>query len=175
VTRVLVIDSDPEHRRQLSGILEAAGFTVAGAAAGEQVALLARDADAVILDESSIGRQYGQELHRSLRAGVRTARLPILLIGWHATCRDLEAGPAGGSYYLTRPFTASGLLARLSHLMVHTAVATAALAGLGGAVRTGQSGTGGPVTLPRSEPAEPAAPPARAGPPLSTRSGTPRR
>jgi DNA-binding response OmpR family regulator len=158
VTRVLVVGCDPEHRRQLTGILESAGFAVSGACHGEQVAAQAGQADAVIVDVASLGHRYGREVHRLLRTDARTTRLPILLVGWQAARLELEAGLVGASYYLTRPFTASVLLSRLSHLIMHAAVATAALAGLSGPVQTGHTGADG-CTPTAAVPGPPAGPP----------------
>ncbi|MEN3356171.1 MAG: two-component system, OmpR family, phosphate regulon response regulator PhoB [Mycobacteriales bacterium] len=152
MTRVLVVGCDPEHRRQLSGILESAGFAVSGVNGGEQVPAYARQVDAVIVDVASLGHRYGREVHRLLRTDARTAWLPILLVGWHTARLDLEAGLVGASYYLARPFTPTVLLSRLSHLIMHAAVATAALAGLVTPVQTGPVGAGGcpPPTGPPS-------------------------
>ena len=153
VTQVLVVGADPDNRRQLSAILASGGFTVSVVGRGDQVTAHARQADAVILDVSSLGQRYGREVHRSLRTDARTIWQPILLVGRRATRLDLEAGLVGASYYLARPFPASVLLSRLGYLIEHAAVANAALAGLTAAVQPGHTGAGGPTPPPTGPPA----------------------
>jgi CheY-like chemotaxis protein len=131
VTRVLVFDRNSEHRRMLVGILETAGFTASAAGAPAEALAAAGRADAVLIDVSSVGRQAAGELHHLLRTDVRTARLPVLAIGWQTTGWDLGSwASSGASYYLARPFTTAALVSRLNHLIVHAAITAAALAGV---------------------------------------------
>lgn len=131
MTRVVVIDRNSEHRRMLVGILEAAGFTASSASAPAEALAAAGGADAALIDVSSVGRQAAAELYHLLRADVRTARLPVLAVGWQTTGWDLGIwASSGASYYLARPFTTAALVSRLSHLIVHAAITAAALAGV---------------------------------------------
>jgi CheY-like chemotaxis protein len=124
----------------LAGVAGLAGMpTLAPAAgvagAGERLLADAGRSDAVLIDVSSLGRQAAGELHRLVRADARTARLPVLAVGWRPTGTDLGIEPdTSVSYYLARPFTTAALLSRLNHLIVHAAVTTAALAGLAGTI-----------------------------------------
>jgi DNA-binding response OmpR family regulator len=139
VTRVLILDRDPDIRRLLLSILEPAGFTVPAGGTTAGMLADADQADAVILDVSSLGRRPTAQVHHLLRTDARTTWLPVLAVGWHATGQDVGIGPATGtSYYLARPFTAAVLLSRLSHLIVHAAITSAALAGLTGSIHTGR-------------------------------------
>jgi two-component system, OmpR family, KDP operon response regulator KdpE len=112
MTRVLVVDDEPQIRRALSVNLSARGYDVDLAATGEEALRRAASThpDAVLLDLGLPGID-GTDVVRGLR-GWSTA--PIIVL----TVRDAEgdkvaALDAGAEDYITKPFGINELLARL--------------------------------------------------------------
>jgi two-component system KDP operon response regulator KdpE len=110
---ILVVDDDSATRRALHMTLSGMGFTVVGAARGEEALSLVRVTrlDAVLLDVDMPG-MGGMEACRAIRHAV--ARLPILML----TVMDSEddkvlALDAGADDYITKPFQLRELTARL--------------------------------------------------------------
>lgn len=121
---VLVIDDHEETRRLIKLTLERSGLPVAvkTAADGPQGLEAARDEapDLVLLDVMMPGMD-GFEVCQQLRANVRTAFVPILMV----TARD-EPGSrirgflAGTDDYLAKPFARAELLARVRRIIERT-------------------------------------------------------
>jgi two-component system KDP operon response regulator KdpE len=112
MTRVLVVDDEPQIRRALSVNLSARGYDVDVAATGEEALRRAASShpDAVLLDLGLPGID-GTDVVRGLR-GWSTA--PIIVL----TVRDAESDKvaaldAGADDYVTKPFGINELLARL--------------------------------------------------------------
>jgi two-component system KDP operon response regulator KdpE len=112
VTRVLVVDDEPQIRRALSTNLRARGYEVELAASGEEALQLVvdRHPDVVVLDLGLPGID-GLEVVRSLRTW---SRVPIVVLSVREAERDKVAAlDAGADDYVTKPFGMSELLARL--------------------------------------------------------------
>jgi two-component system KDP operon response regulator KdpE len=112
VSRVLVVDDEPQIRRALTTNLAARGYEVEQASTGEQALTLAADRhpDAVVLDIGLPGLD-GIEVLRSLRGW---STVPVIML----TVRDddadkIEALDAGADDYVTKPFSMGELMARL--------------------------------------------------------------
>jgi two-component system KDP operon response regulator KdpE len=112
VTRVLVVDDEPQIRRALRTNLAARDYDVILAESGEQALDLAASAhpDVVILDLGLPGID-GIEVVEGLRGWTQ---VPIIVL----SVRDAEADKiaaldAGADDYVTKPFSMGELLARL--------------------------------------------------------------
>lgn len=112
MTRILVVDDEPAIRRLLSGILQRGGYRVelAGTAAEALAALTPGRIDAMLLDLGLPDRD-GLEVIAAVRA---KNMLPIIVV----TARDdtpekIAALDLGADDYVTKPFDADELLARL--------------------------------------------------------------
>ena len=112
MSRVLVVDDEPQIRRALATNLEARGYDVDLAEDGERALELAarNHPDVVILDLGLPGVS-GVEVITGLRGW---SRVPILVL----SVRDAEADKvraldAGADDYVTKPFGMDELLARL--------------------------------------------------------------
>jgi two-component system KDP operon response regulator KdpE len=112
VTRVLIVDDEPQIRRALSVNLRARGYDVDLAASGEEALqrATARVPDAVVLDLGLPGID-GVEVIRGLRGWTR---VPIVVLSVRDQERDKVAAlDAGADDYVTKPFGMGELLARL--------------------------------------------------------------
>ena len=122
-TRVLVVDDEEQIRRALKSILSTRGYALAMAATAEEALLKAIDAppDLVILDLALPDRS-GIEVCRELRTWMTA---PILILSVRANEADkIQALDEGADDYLTKPFSAGELLARIRALLRRAAALT---------------------------------------------------
>jgi signal transduction histidine kinase len=111
---VIVVEDNPELRTFLADVLAGSYrvHTARDGAAGLELALTLSP-EAVISDVF-MPRMDGYELCRALRAHEKTRSLPVLLLTAHGELEHvLEGFDAGADDYLTKPFHARELLARL--------------------------------------------------------------
>jgi len=114
--RILVIDDEPQIRRFLDISLRAQGYTVemAGTGQGGLEALATHGADLVILDLGLPDRD-GQEVLRELR---QWSTAPVILLTVRSHEAEKVAGLDGGANdYVTKPFSAPELMARVRALL----------------------------------------------------------
>jgi len=112
VTRVLVVDDEPQILRGLGTNLRARGYDVETAADGERALEVAARThpDVVILDLGLPGID-GVDVIRGLRAWTAT---PIIVLSARDQEQDkVEALDAGADDYVSKPFGMDELLARL--------------------------------------------------------------
>jgi len=112
VSRVLVVDDEPQILRALSINLRARGYQVLSAANGRQAlaAAAARPPDLVILD-LGLPDLDGVEVIGGLRGWTT---VPILVLSGRSDSTDkVDALDAGADDYVTKPFGMDELLARL--------------------------------------------------------------
>lgn len=115
--RVLVVEDDPDLRRQLSSALTQAGYAVDAAPDGEEGQFLGETEpyDAIVLD-LGLPKTDGVSVLKAWRAqGVST---PVLIL----TARDrwsdkVEGFDAGADDYVAKPFHTEELLARMRALL----------------------------------------------------------
>jgi DNA-binding NarL/FixJ family response regulator len=115
---VLIADADDEARAELTTVLEAAGYAVHHAASGDVAIAIARERKlAVVILEVPLPVLSGYEVCRSLKVEHGSA-LPILFLSGERTePYDRAAGLLiGADDYVTKPFAADELLARLRRL-----------------------------------------------------------
>jgi two-component system KDP operon response regulator KdpE len=122
-TRILVVDDEAQIRRALTSILSTRGYKLEMASTGEEALLKAIDAppDLVVLDLALPDRS-GIEVCRELRTWMTA---PILVLSVRANEADkIEALDEGADDYLTKPFSAGELLARIRALLRRAAALT---------------------------------------------------
>lgn len=115
-TRVLVVDDEEQIRRALRSILRTRGYQVDEAATGETALLAAVDhpPDLVILDPM-LPDMTGIDVCRELRNWLAA---PILVLSVRTDESDkVRALDEGADDYLTKPFSAGELLARIRALL----------------------------------------------------------
>jgi DNA-binding response OmpR family regulator len=110
--RVLLIEDETQVRTMLRLLFEDEGFSVEEAATGEDGlrAFDAAAADLVVLDLRLPG-MHGTEVLRALR---RDSEIPIVILSAQVDSHDIVAGlEAGADDYVTKPFVAKELIARV--------------------------------------------------------------
>ncbi len=109
---VMVVEDDTAIRLVLRTNLEDEGYQVVEAETAEQALVLNvdRKADVVLVDLRLPGI-HGLDLVRSLRA---TSQVPIIIVTAQTDSHDVVAGlEAGADDYVTKPFVAKELMARI--------------------------------------------------------------
>ena len=118
MTRVLIVEDDPQTAHEIDAALGDHGFSVEHAGSGREGLLKAAGAtyDAIVLDRMLPGGLDGLGLLATLRAAGIDAPVLILsaLSGVDERVRGLRAG---GDDYLTKPFDFLELTARLDVLL----------------------------------------------------------
>jgi two-component system KDP operon response regulator KdpE len=120
--KILIADDDPQILRALRITLSARGYTVLTAADGRTAldTAIAEHPDAVVLDLGMPGLT-GLEVITALRGWTT---VPILVVSGRSDSWDkVEALDAGADDYVTKPFAADELLARIRALTRRTSTA----------------------------------------------------
>jgi signal transduction histidine kinase len=118
-TRVLVIDDDVRTRYVFRRILTHAGYSVDEAETGtEGLAKAANDPD-VIISDVNLPDMLGYDLCRRLKAGPRTAAIPVLQISASFVSDEskVQALQGGADSYLVQPVDPAVLLAQMQALL----------------------------------------------------------
>jgi two-component system, OmpR family, KDP operon response regulator KdpE len=115
--KILVVDDAPRVVRLVTEVMKAAGYEVVAAASGEaclaQVAL--EQPDLVLLDILLAAGMDGYEVCRRLR---EFSTVPVIMLTAKAQESDLLEGfEAGADDYLTKPFSAKELIARVKAVL----------------------------------------------------------
>jgi two-component system, OmpR family, KDP operon response regulator KdpE len=122
-TRILVVDDEAQIRRALRSILSTRGYTLDVAATAHEALMKAIDSppDLVVLDLALPDRS-GIEVCRELRTWMTS---PILILSVRSAEADkIQALDEGADDYLTKPFSAGELLARIRALLRRAAALT---------------------------------------------------
>jgi DNA-binding response OmpR family regulator len=118
MTRVLVVDDDPNVVEVIAANLEDEGYVVETASDGHQAwARLTEDPPDVVLMDWMLPGRSGVDLLADLRADPTTRDLPVVILSAKARDEEIWAGwQAGANYYLTKPFRLEQLLYYLKEL-----------------------------------------------------------
>lgn len=115
--RILIVDDDEGLRTVLNDMLTNEGFATMLAADGKEgVSRATSDRFDLILLDVALPRQSGLEVCRELRA--RGVGVPILMLSGRSETQDRVLGlRLGADDYVTKPFEAPELLARIDALI----------------------------------------------------------
>jgi DNA-binding response OmpR family regulator len=119
VTRVLVVEDDPDIAQLVARYLEKAGFSADLAANGRDAltAIAARPPDVLVLD-LMLPHVDGLEICRVVRGNDATAGIPIIMLTARAEESDRIVGlEIGADDYLAKPFSPNELVARVRALV----------------------------------------------------------
>jgi two-component system KDP operon response regulator KdpE len=116
MSRVLVVDDDPQIRRAVRDALSREGMDVETAADGEEALRLAgEEAFSLVITDLSMPNLDGLELVRELR---RRSTVPILVLTVRSEEREkVRLLDAGADDYVVKPFGVAELLARARALL----------------------------------------------------------
>ena len=112
IRTVMVVEDDDAIRMVLRTNLEDEGYRVLEATTAEQGLLIVQDEQPdVVLVDLRLPGIHGLDLVRSLRA---TSQVPIIIVTAQTDSHDVVAGlEAGADDYVTKPFVAKELMARI--------------------------------------------------------------
>jgi PAS domain S-box-containing protein len=115
-TRILLADDNADMRAYVRRLLVARGLEVITVENGEAaLAAIRAHPPALVLSDVMMPRLDGFGLLRALRADPKTSAIPIILISARAGEEARSEGvEAGADDYLTKPFSARELVARVS-------------------------------------------------------------
>ena len=115
--RLLVVDDDPGLLALIRTTFEDVEVEVdeATTAAGARRAVAAAPPDVIVLDVRLAG-ESGLDLCRTLKADLRTAAIPIVLLSGLVDLAPREASEAGADAYLPKPFSPLQLLGLVERL-----------------------------------------------------------
>jgi DNA-binding response OmpR family regulator len=119
MSQILVVEDDRDIAELIRHYLTRAGHHVEVLASGSEAVLRVREEapDVLILDLMLPGMS-GLEVCRTLRADTGTARLPIIMVTARAQEGDRVLGlESGADDYVTKPFSARELVARVAALL----------------------------------------------------------
>jgi len=114
---VLVVDDTPTNRRILSKLLTQIGYGVYEASNGEEAIAMAREhLPTVILLDIMMPGMDGYDVCTALRSYPKTADIPIIFLSaLDAPFDKVYAFQKGAADYVTKPFQAEEVLARVRH------------------------------------------------------------
>ena len=123
MTKVLVADDDPDIRTLVSLRLRHAGFDVVEAENGEHaLELVASERPELCVLDVTMPKLDGFEVTRRIRANADTAQLPVILLTARAQSGAQATGMAAGATdYMSKPFKAGDLIARVRAELERTA------------------------------------------------------
>jgi type IV pilus assembly protein PilB len=112
--RILVADDDPQMRRLIRNVLVREGFEVVEAADGlDALDRLEQEAVGLVLLDVDMPRLDGLGVLEELRAQMRTASLPVIILTAHHDDTEEKALDLGANDYLTKPVQTRSLVARV--------------------------------------------------------------
>ncbi|PWK60024.1 phosphate regulon transcriptional regulator PhoB [Roseicyclus mahoneyensis] len=112
---VLVVEDEPAQREVLAYNIQAEGFQVMTAEAGDIALDMVRETppDVIVLDWM-LPHVSGIEVCRQLKMGAETARIPIIMLSARSEETDKIRGlETGADDYIVKPYSIAEVLARL--------------------------------------------------------------
>jgi DNA-binding response OmpR family regulator len=131
VTRVLVVEDDPDIAQLVAHYLEKSGFSVERLANGRDAlaSIVAHPPDVLVLD-LMLPEVDGLEICRHVRSNTATAATPIIMLTARAEESDRIVGlEIGADDYLAKPFSPNELVARVRALVRRVQRSTPAASG----------------------------------------------
>ena len=115
MSRILVVDDQPDNRRILRDLLTSVGHEVIEALTGEEAvaSVEARVPDLILMDIQLPGID-GYEATRRIKAKPALRAIPLIVVTSYALSGDeTKALAAGADAYVSKPFSPRALLAKV--------------------------------------------------------------
>jgi CheY-like chemotaxis protein len=112
---ILLVEDDPQMPQVLRGLLQSDHISIVSARTGSEALKLVREKvfDLILLDLGLPGVN-GFEVLRQLKTAPETESIPVIVLtAWNSTNDKLRGFEMGAADYLTKPFEASELRARI--------------------------------------------------------------
>jgi DNA-binding response OmpR family regulator len=112
---VIAVDDSREMLDILKSLIAGAGYRFYGASNANQCLRLIRDVEPdLILLDIQMPELDGFDLCRQIRAVEAFKNIPVAFVTARRTAQDVKSGiAAGGNDFITKPFDAKNLMARL--------------------------------------------------------------
>jgi DNA-binding response OmpR family regulator len=119
MTRILLVDDEPDVIRTVGQSLRKAGYEIVTASDGVEALLtIGRQTPDMVILDVSMPRLDGWQVCLSIRSDPQFARLPILFLTGHASVDERIRGlQEGADDYLAKPFDIGELRARVQALL----------------------------------------------------------
>jgi DNA-binding response OmpR family regulator len=119
MTRVLVVDDDPDILQLVEWRLGVAGYDVVTERDGDSALVAVRESSPdLVLVDWMMPRRTGIEVCQAVRDDPSTARIPIILLTARAQEADVQRGfAAGADDYIVKPFSPRELLSRVAAVL----------------------------------------------------------
>jgi diguanylate cyclase (GGDEF)-like protein len=134
--RILVVEDDPNIRQVIKLQLEGAGYEVGAVEDGlKALDEVSRNVPDLILLDIMMPKMDGYEVCRRLKANFETSRVPVIMLTAKSTpIEKVEGFECGANDYVTKPYVAKELLARVKAVLQWSRIQRAAspLTGLPG-------------------------------------------
>jgi DNA-binding NarL/FixJ family response regulator len=123
MTKILIVEDEPQMRRNMQLILEREGFAVVVAAhGGEGIVLAKRELPDLVLCDVMMPEVDGYGVLGALRAERATATIPFIFLTAKGEATDIRSGMnLGADDYLTKPVSVDDLLAAIQARLTRTA------------------------------------------------------
>lgn len=119
MSKILIVDDEPDIVKTVSFRLKAAGYEVVSAADGLEGLEKARQEkpDLIILD-LMLPKMDGYQICRMLKFDSQFAKIPIIMFSARAQDSDQQMGKdVGANAYITKPFEPEILLGKIKELI----------------------------------------------------------
>lgn len=120
MSRILVVDDDPDIHVLLGVALESAGHTVQGTTnPAEALGMLDDDPSDLIVLDVMMPKISGFDLLSQLRDDQRWQSLPVLMLSAHSgTVQKVQGFRAGADDFISKPFEIDELVARIERMLM---------------------------------------------------------
>lgn len=121
---VVAVDDSREMLDILKSLIAGAGYRFFGASNAAHCLRLVRDVEPdLILLDIQMPEKDGFELCRQIRAIEALKDIPVIFVTARRTAQDVKEGiAAGGNDFITKPFDARNLMARVERWVKHKQV-----------------------------------------------------
>ncbi|MBX2991678.1 MAG: response regulator [Bacteroidetes bacterium] len=125
-TRILIAEDEPTQALKLQFILQQSGYEVSVAENGmHALDLIRQQPPALVISDIMMPVMHGYELCRAIRADESLKNMHVILLTSHSNPTDVLHGlESGADSFVTKPYNAKSLLARVHQILSTTAEGT---------------------------------------------------